>query len=150
MLNLRPISSVFLPTVDTGGREAKVTLALLMEGYSNFSISLLTTWNMSPLYWKILHFRALQGTITRLKNNKKWRLNYLQLVHYFFDSKGLHTWALRKSKYLELDNKRSSNCIHVQYSVFIGKIVQYVKNNMILVHLQKSMKIWKKISKRLF
>ena len=99
VLNLRPISSVFLPTVDTRHREAKVILALLMEGYSNFSISLLTTWNMSPLYWKILHFRALQGTITRLKNNKKWRLNYLQLVHYlFFDGKGFQFLSIVEEK----------------------------------------------------
>ena len=66
-------------------REAKVILALLMEGYSNFSISLLTTWNMSPpTLLKDSVFPGPPRHHHTFKKIKKFRLNYLQLVHYLF------------------------------------------------------------------
>ena len=104
VLNLRPISSVFLPTVDTRHREAKVILALLMEGYSNFSISLLTTWNMSPpTLLKESVFPGPPRHHHTFKKLKKLRLNYLQLVHYLFlMAKGFNSWALWRRKYLGL------------------------------------------------
>ena len=100
VLNLRPISSVFLPTVDTRHRDSKVILALLMEGYSNFSISLLTTWNMSPpTLLKESVFPGPPRHHHTFKKIKKLRLNYLQLVHYlFFDGKGFQFLSIVEEK----------------------------------------------------
>ena len=144
VLNLRPISSVFLPTVDTGGsREAKVTLALLMEGYSNFSISLLTTWNMSPP--TLLKDSVFPGPPRHHHTFKKIKKIEIELfatssLPFFLMAKGFNSWALWRRKYLGLvvfwGTKMSNNIlVHRYLGFFYGLLLYHIKNQNIFARL---------------